>query len=60
MNAKVLGLLRENALFLTVLVVLVGGFLLLRTRGSKLGSVDEFEALISDGQPVVVEFYSNT
>ena len=60
MNAKVLGLLRENALFLTVLVVLVGGFLLLRTRGSKLGSVEEFETLIADGQPVVVEFYSNT
>jgi hypothetical protein len=60
MNAKVLGLLRENAVFLTVLVVLVGGFLFLRTRGSKLGSVEEFETLISDGQPVVVEFYSNT
>jgi hypothetical protein len=60
MNAKVFGLLRENALFLTVLVVLVGGFLFLRTRGSNLGSVDEFETLISGGQPVVVEFYSNT
>jgi len=60
MNAKVLGLLRENALFLTVLVVLVGGFLLLRTRGTKLSSADEFETLISGGQPVVVEFYSNT
>jgi hypothetical protein len=60
MNARVFGLLRENALFLTVLVVLVGGFLFLRTRGSNLGSVDEFETLISGGQPVVVEFYSNT
>ena len=60
MNAKVLGLLRENALFLTVLVVMLGGFLFLRTKGTKLGSVDEFETLISGGQPVVVEFYSNT
>ena len=60
MNAKVLNLIRENALFLTILVVLVGGFLLLRTRESKLGSVDEFETLIAGGQPVVVEFYSNT
>jgi hypothetical protein len=60
MSAKVVNLLRENALFLAVLVVLVGGFLLLRTRGSKLGSVDEFDALIAGGQPVVVEFYSNT
>jgi hypothetical protein len=60
MNARVLGLLRENALFLTVLVVLVGGFLFLRTKGTQLGSTDEFETLISGGQPVVVEFYSNT
>ena len=60
MNAQVLGLLRENALFLTVLVVLIGGFLVLRTRGTKLASVDEFETLISGGQPVVVQFYSNT
>jgi hypothetical protein len=52
--------LRENALFLGFLAVLVAGFLLLRTRGSKLSSVDEFEALIGQGEPVVVEFYSNT
>ena len=52
--------LRENALFLGFLVVLVAGFLILRTRGSKLSSVDEFDALIGQGEPVVVEFYSNT
>ena len=60
MSAKVLSLLRAHALLLAVLAVLPGGFLLLRTRGSKLGSVDEFDALIAGGQPVVVEFYSNT
>ena len=53
-------LLRENALFLGFLAVLVVGFLVLRTRGSKLESLEEFDALISGGQPVVVEFYSNT
>ncbi len=60
MDVKILNLLRENALFLTVLLVLVGGFVFLRTKGTKLDSIDEFDALISSGQPVVVEFYSNT
>jgi len=52
--------LRENALFLAFLAVIVIGFLFLRTRGAKLASVDQFDALIAEGQPVVVEFYSNT
>jgi hypothetical protein len=52
--------LRENALFLGFLAVLVAGFLVLRTRGAKLGSVEEFEAMIGQGEPVVLEFYSNT
>jgi hypothetical protein len=52
--------MRENALFLGFLAVLVAGFLVLRTRGAKLGSVEEFDAMIGQGAPVVVEFYSNT
>jgi hypothetical protein len=60
MRAKMMGLLRENALFLGFLAVLIVGFMVLRTRGAKLGSLDEFDALIAGGQPVVVEFYSNT
>ncbi len=52
--------LRENGLFLGFLVVLIAGFFILRTRGAKLSSVDEFDALIGQGEPVVVEFYSNT
>ena len=52
--------LRENALFLGFLTVLVVGFLVLRTRGDKLGSVEEFDALIGTGEPLVIEFYSNT
>jgi hypothetical protein len=57
---KVINLLRENALFLGFLVVLVTGFLILRTKGSALASLEEFDALTAGGQPVVVEFYSNT
>jgi hypothetical protein len=60
MNAKVINLLRENALFLSFLAVLVVGFLVLRTRGTQLASLAEFDSLIAAGQPVVVEFYSNT
>ena len=60
MNEHIASFVRENALFLIVLLALVGGFLLLRTKGTKLASMSEFDALISAGQPVVVEFYSNT
>jgi hypothetical protein len=52
-------LLRQNALLLIVLVGLVGAFLFLRTRGTPVESVDEFDALLASGQPVIIEFYSN-
>jgi hypothetical protein len=60
MNGQVLAFLRQNALFLIMLAVLVGGFLALRTRGSTFDALSEFDVLISSGQPVVVEFYGNT
>jgi hypothetical protein len=60
MSNQVLNFFRENVLFIAVLLALVGGFIVLRTKGTKLASIDEFDALISTGQPVVVEFYSNT
>jgi hypothetical protein len=60
MNQQIAHFLRENALFLSVMAALLGGFFLLRTRGTELASTDEFTTLISSGQPAVVEFYSNT
>jgi ABC-type Mn2+/Zn2+ transport system permease subunit len=60
MSNQVLDFFRENVLFIAVLLVLVGGFIILRTKDTKLASIDEFDALISTGQPVVLEFYSNT
>jgi hypothetical protein len=51
---------RENALFLGFLAALVGGFFLLRTREADLTSVNEYDALIGQGEPIVIEFYSNT
>jgi hypothetical protein len=59
MSGQILAFVRQNALFLIVLGLLVAAFLALRTRGSTLGSLSEFDALISSGQPVVAEFYSN-
>ena len=60
MSNQLFNFFRENVLFIAILLVLVGGFIILRTKDTKLASIDEFDALISTGQPVVVEFYSNT
>jgi hypothetical protein len=60
MSEQVLSFLRENGAFLAVLVGIVAAFVLLRTKATELDSVDEFDALLGTGQPVVVEFYSNT
>ena len=60
MNESLMSFIRGNGLFLLVLLALVGGFLVLRTKGTKLASWDEFDAAISAGQPVVAEVYSNT
>ena len=42
------------------LAALASGYLLLRTKNSEVGSLDDFDALISAGKPTVAEFYSNT
>ena len=52
--------MRGNGVFLAVLVGIVAAFVLLRTKATDLDSVDEFDGLLGAGQPVVVEFYSNT
>jgi len=59
-GVQITSFLRENGLFLLVLLALVVGFLVLRTKATTLGSLDEFDALIQADQPVIVEFYSNT
>jgi hypothetical protein len=52
--------LRENWLFLIVVGGVVVAFLALRTSASAVGSVAEVDALLQNGQPTLVEFYSNT
>jgi glutamate 5-kinase len=51
---------RENWLFLLIVGAIVVGFLALRTPASAAASVAEVDALLSAGQPTLVEFYSNT
>jgi hypothetical protein len=59
-NLALPAFVRENLLLLVVFAVIAAAFLLFRTRGTKLESVSEFDALIGTGKPVVVQFYSNT
>ncbi|MBL7198979.1 MAG: hypothetical protein ISS56_02410 [Anaerolineae bacterium] len=60
MNPQMLSFLRENAFFIAVLLILFAGFVLLRTKGTDVGTTSEFDALIGAGQPVIVEIFSNT
>jgi hypothetical protein len=53
-------LIQENAMSLMVLLILVGGFVLFRTKSTNLASIEEFDAQVSSGQPVVLELFSNT
>ena len=51
---------RENWLFLLVVGGIVVAFLALRTPASAVASTAEVDAILQDGQPALVEFYSNT
>lgn len=60
LGERTLRVLRENWLFLLVLGGIVVAFMVLRTPASAVGSVTEVDAILQDGQPTLVEFYSNT
>jgi hypothetical protein len=60
LGAHVLRTLRENWLFLLIIGGILGAFLFLRTTASDIGSVVEADAILQNGQPTLVEFYSNT
>ena len=53
-------ILRENWLFLLVIGGIVVAFWALRTQASAVSSVGEVEAVLQNGQPTLIEFYSNT
>jgi hypothetical protein len=60
LKARSVGFLRENWLVLLVVGGLVAGFLIFRTQASAVGSVTEVDAVLQDGEPTLVEFYTNT
>lgn len=52
--------LQENWLLILVVAVMIGGYGLLRTSGDDIASAAEFDALVSDGTPTLIQFFSNT
>jgi hypothetical protein len=57
---RILRLLRENWLILLVVGAIAIAFFTLRTPGSDIASIAEIDTILTDGQPTLVEFYSNT
>ncbi len=51
--------LKLNWILLTVLGIIAGAFVFLRNSPSNIASADELSSLLFDGQPTVIEFYSN-
>lgn len=52
--------MRENWLFLLFLAVIASALVFLRSSPTDLADESEFDAILVNGQPAVVEFYSNT
>ena len=52
--------LQENWFVMVVILVMVGGYLLLRTPGDRVTSTEAFDAQVTGDTPTVIEFYSNT
>ena len=50
---------RMNWIPLLVLMLVLGAFIFLRTRASNIEDASELSAVLHDGKPTVVEFYSN-
>jgi thioredoxin-like negative regulator of GroEL len=50
----------ENWLTIAVVLVIAGAYVFLRTPGDAFASIDEVETQLMDGQPTVIEFYSNS
>ena len=52
-------LIRDNWLLFFFLLTLVLAFVFLRSPATKVASARELDALLADGAPKVVEFYSD-
>lgn len=52
--------LGENWLFILFLTVIGGAFVFLRSTPTALADESEFDTIRTNGQPAIVEFFSNT
>ncbi len=53
-------ILKDNIALVILIAVLAVAYFFLRNRASDIGSPEEFDSIVSGGQPAVVEFFSNT
>ena len=44
---------------LGLIVLIIGAFIFLRTEPSQVGDADELATMLVNGQPKLIEFYSN-
>ena len=52
--------IRSNVVAIAIVIALLAGYFLLRTTPSDLSSIEELQAIMNGGKPVLIEFYSNT
>ncbi|GEM_PF-423642 len=57
---RVLQFVRDNFVALLIVIALAAAYFLLRTTPSDIGSLEELQARLNAGKPVLLEFYSNT
>jgi hypothetical protein len=59
MSSALFRIVQQNWVGLAVLLAIAAAFLLLRSPATHLTSAQELDALLADGAPKVVEFYSD-
>jgi hypothetical protein len=58
--AAVLEWLRLNWMLATIILVIVGAFVFLRSSPTEgVESLDDLNGVVTTGQPVILDFYSN-
>lgn len=53
-------ILRENWFVILVIGIMTAGYAFLRTPGDDIASTAEFDAMVTEGRPTLVQFFSNT
>lgn len=51
---------RHNIVAILIIAAIVAGYFIFRTAPSDVASIAELDTHLSSGQPVLIEFYSNT